>query len=98
MSEKKMRSESQERSSLDPVTRLHITLSVFTASLLASTLVVVHNNSTRTLAIHILTIPGCRDDANHGVGPRHTGRYAFDLCLDCHQTTFGHLGGDQAFG
>jgi len=48
-----MRSESQERSSLDPVTRLHITLSVFTASLLASTLVVVHNNSTRTLAIFI---------------------------------------------
>jgi len=48
-----MRSESQERRSLDPVRRLHITLLVFAASLLASTLVVVHNNSTRTLAIFI---------------------------------------------
>jgi len=56
MSEKKMRSESQERSSLDPVKRLHITLLVFAASSLASTLVVVHNNSTRSLAIFIFLL------------------------------------------
>ncbi len=51
-----MKSESQENSSLDPVKRLHITLLVFSASLLASTLVVVHNNSTRSLAIFIFLL------------------------------------------
>jgi len=56
MSEKKMSDESREHSSLDPVKRLHVTLLIFCASSLASTLVVVHNNSTRSLAIFIFLL------------------------------------------
>ncbi len=56
MSEKKMIDEPQKRRRLDRTQRLYLTLLVFAASVLASALVVIYNNSTRTFSIFIFLL------------------------------------------
>jgi len=51
-----MNNERQKRPLLDPAQRLYFTLLVFAASLLASTLVIIYNNSARSLPIFIFLL------------------------------------------
>ena len=55
-SEKYMSDESQKRIRLDLSQRLYLTLLVFAASLLASALVIIYNNSIRSLSIFIFLL------------------------------------------
>ena len=56
MSEKIMTDEHQQRRSLDRTQRLYLSLLVFAASLLASALVVIYNNSARSLSVFIFLL------------------------------------------
>ena len=51
-----MTDESQKRSPLDRIQRLYLTLLVFAASLLAAALVVIYNNSARSLSVFIFLL------------------------------------------
>ena len=51
-----MNDESQKRRPLDQLQRLYLTLLVFAASLLASALIVIYNNSTRSFSIFIFLL------------------------------------------
>ena len=56
MSEKNMSDERQKRRPLDQAQRLYLTLLVFAASLLASALVIIYNNSTRSFSVFIFLL------------------------------------------
>jgi GGDEF domain-containing protein len=56
MREKKMSNELQSLRKLDQIQRLYLTLLCFAASVLATALVVVHNNSTRSSSIFIFLL------------------------------------------
>jgi GGDEF domain-containing protein len=56
MNKKSMNNERQKRPPLDPAQRLYFTLLVFAASLLASALVIIYNNSARSLPVFIFLL------------------------------------------
>lgn len=56
MNKKSMNDERQKRQPLDPSQRLYFTLLVFAASLLASALVIIYNNSARSLPVFIFLL------------------------------------------
>lgn len=56
MNEKSMNDERQKRQATDQSQRLYFSLLVFAASLLASTVVIIYNNSTRSLPVFIFLL------------------------------------------
>lgn len=56
MNEKSMNDERQKRKPLDQAQRLYFSLLVFAASLLASTVVIIYNNSARSLPVFIFLL------------------------------------------
>src|SRR5215510_1235066 len=56
MNQKNMNDERQKRGAVDQSQRLYFTLLVFAASLLASTIVIIYNNSARSLPVFIFLL------------------------------------------